>query len=177
MSQLIASVSENLQIWEFINENDCKLKSTCDFSNGKPTSLSWNHTNQVVAVGLTDKRIDLVHSETGKILSSVPFTSKEEILEEVKAVKFSGNSRYLASAEGNSVKLWDLKKRTLKAQLPSFKDSVISVSFFADGTIAAGDRGGDLNFCVHYLCHIGWVYVFYVGHVDRTDYIKPFSIQ
>jgi hypothetical protein len=24
-----------------------------------------------------------------------------------------------------------------------------------------------LNICVYYLCHIGWVYVFYVGHVDR----------
>jgi hypothetical protein len=22
----------------------------------------------------------------------------------------------------------------------------------------------------------GWVYVFYVGHVDRIDYMKPFSI-
>jgi hypothetical protein len=33
-----------------------------------------------------------------------------------------------------------------------------------------------LNFCVHYLCLIGWVHVFYVGHVDRIDYIKPFSI-
>jgi hypothetical protein len=28
----------------------------------------------------------------------------------------------------------------------------------------------------HYLCLIGWVYVFYVGHVDRIDYMKPFSI-
>jgi hypothetical protein len=34
----------------------------------------------------------------------------------------------------------------------------------------------DLNFCVHHLCLIGWVYVFYVGHVDRIDYMKPFSI-
>jgi hypothetical protein len=33
-----------------------------------------------------------------------------------------------------------------------------------------------LNFCVHYLCLIGWVYVFYVGHVDRIDYMKLFSI-
>jgi hypothetical protein len=33
-----------------------------------------------------------------------------------------------------------------------------------------------LNFCVHYLCLIGWVYMFYVGHVDRIDYMKPFSI-
>jgi hypothetical protein len=28
----------------------------------------------------------------------------------------------------------------------------------------------------NYLCHIGWVYVFYVGHVDRIDYMKPSSI-
>jgi hypothetical protein len=26
-----------------------------------------------------------------------------------------------------------------------------------------------------YLCLIGWVYVFYVGHVDRVVYMKPFS--
>jgi hypothetical protein len=34
----------------------------------------------------------------------------------------------------------------------------------------------DLNFCVHFLCHIGWVNVIYVGHVDRIDYTKPCSI-
>jgi membrane-bound acyltransferase YfiQ involved in biofilm formation len=33
-----------------------------------------------------------------------------------------------------------------------------------------------LYFCVDYLCLIGWVYVFYLGHVDRIDYMKPFSI-
>jgi DNA repair protein RAD50 len=30
--------------------------------------------------------------------------------------------------------------------------------------------------CVHYLCLIGWVYVFYVGHVDIIDYMKLFSV-
>jgi hypothetical protein len=30
-------------------------------------------------------------------------------------------------------------------------------------------------FSVHYLCLIGWVYVFYVGHVDRVVYMKPIS--
>jgi hypothetical protein len=34
----------------------------------------------------------------------------------------------------------------------------------------------NLNFCVHYLCLIGWVYVFYVGHIERTDYMESFSI-
>jgi hypothetical protein len=24
-------------------------------------------------------------------------------------------------------------------------------------------------FCVHYLCLVGWVYVFYVGHVDKSS--------
>jgi hypothetical protein len=26
------------------------------------------------------------------------------------------------------------------------------------------------GFCVHYLCLTGWVYVFYVGHIDEKDY-------
>jgi hypothetical protein len=33
-----------------------------------------------------------------------------------------------------------------------------------------------MNFCVYYLCHIGGVYVFYVGHVERIDYMQPFSM-
>jgi hypothetical protein len=31
------------------------------------------------------------------------------------------------------------------------------------------------HFCVHFLCLTGRVYVFYVGHVDRVVYMKPFS--
>jgi hypothetical protein len=31
------------------------------------------------------------------------------------------------------------------------------------------------HFCVHYLCLIGRLYVFYVGHVDIVVYMKPFS--
>jgi hypothetical protein len=30
-------------------------------------------------------------------------------------------------------------------------------------------------FCVYYLCLIRRVYVFYVGHVDKVVYMKPFS--
>jgi hypothetical protein len=32
----------------------------------------------------------------------------------------------------------------------------------------------NLNCCVHYLCLTGWVYVFYVGHIDKI--MKPFSM-
>jgi hypothetical protein len=31
-----------------------------------------------------------------------------------------------------------------------------------------------LNCCVHYLCLRPWVYVFYVGHIDKI--MKPFSM-
>jgi hypothetical protein len=34
-----------------------------------------------------------------------------------------------------------------------------------------------MNFCVYCLCHIDCVYVFYVGHVDRIVYMKPFSTK
>jgi hypothetical protein len=33
-----------------------------------------------------------------------------------------------------------------------------------------------VNFCVHYLFHIGWVYVFHVKHVDIIVYMKPLYI-
>ena len=104
MSQLIATASDSLQIWDFLNQEECRTVSTCSFT-GTATSLSWNHTNQVVAVALSDKRIDLIQATTGQLLSTLPFTSQEGILAQLRAVRFSGNSRYLASAEGNLVKL------------------------------------------------------------------------
>lgn len=144
MSQLIASATDNLQIWEFINQEECKSLSKCSFT-GTPTSISWNHTNQVVAVGLSDKKIDLVQATTGQLLSTLPFTTYDDILDQVRAVKFSGNSRYLASAEGKAVQLWDLKKRSLKTKLEGHNAPIVAISFFADGTIAAGDRGGAIR--------------------------------
>ena len=144
MSQLIASASDSLQIWEFASQEDCKSLSKCSFT-GIPGCLSWNHTNQVVAVGLSDKKIDLVQATTGQLLSTLPFTSQEGILSAVRTVKFSGNSRYLASTEGTIIQLWDLKKRALKIQLIGHRNNIVAVSFFADGTIAAGDSGGAIR--------------------------------
>jgi hypothetical protein len=41
------------------------------------------------------------------------------------------------------------------------------------GPMSSGDLYA-LNCCVHYLCLRGWVYVFYVGHIDKI--VKPFSM-
>ena len=144
MSQLIASASDSLQIWEFISQEDCKSLSKCTFT-GLPKCLTWNHTNQVVAVGLSDKKVELIQATTGQLLSTLPFTPHDGILSAVRTVKFSGNSRYLASTESNSIQLWDLKKRALKTKLVGHRNDVVAVSFFADGTIAAGDCGGAIR--------------------------------
>jgi hypothetical protein len=53
---------------------------------------------------------------------------------------------------------------------------VLSTSMAGVSCLQSSCCINNLNFCVRYLCHIGWVYVFYVGHVDRIDYMKSFSI-
>ena len=142
-SQLIAAASDALRVYDFVTPDTAlNTISTCNFSGALPSSLSWNHTNQVVAVGLTGRKIDLVQASNGQLLSTVPFGVEEQISDELSAVKFSGNSRYLASAGGNAVQLWDLKRRCLKTTLTGDASAVTTVSFFADGSIAAGDRAG-----------------------------------
>lgn len=142
MSQLIASISEkNLKIYDFINEDDCRLVSKRDFTS-TPTCLSWNHTNQVVSIGFKDNKADLIQANSGQLLSALPFSLHEGINSSVNSIKFSGNSRYLSTAEGNTILLWDLKKRCLKTKLKGNANDYLAVSFFADGTICAGDSSG-----------------------------------
>ena len=141
---MLCVASDVLRVYHF-HEDQCKPVSTCSFPGALPASLSWNHTNQVIAVGLTGRKIDLVQASNGQVLSSLPFTAEEPIADEIAAVKFSGNSRYLASASGNVVQLWDLKKRCLKTTLNGHTNAVTCVSFFADGSISAGDRAGTIR--------------------------------
>ena len=141
---MLCVASDVLRVYNF-QDDQCKPVSTCSFQGALPSVLSWNHTNQVIAVGLTGRKIDLVQASNGQVLSSLPFTAEEPIADEIMAVKFSGNSRYLASASGNVVQLWDLKKRGLKTTLSGHANAVTCVSFFADGSISAGDRSGAIR--------------------------------
>jgi WD40 repeat protein len=137
--QLLACATQKLQIWEFVQPEEHKLHSTCDFG-GRIKSLSWNHTNQVVAVGGSSSQIGLIQASNGQLLSTLPFTGEAPLSGECSALKFSSNSRYLAASEGSLIRLWDLKKRNLKAALEGHVGSVVALSFFADGTIVSGDN-------------------------------------
>ena len=141
---MLSIASDVLRVYNF-QDDQCKPVSTCTFQGALPASLSWNHTNQVIAVGLTGRKIDLVQASNGQVLSSLPFTADEPIADEITAVKFSGNSRYLASASGNVVQLWDLKKRCLKTTLSGHTNAITCVSLFADGSISVGDRTGTIR--------------------------------
>jgi hypothetical protein len=52
----------------------------------------------------------------------------------------------------------------------------ISIYIYMEFIHGHGDDYSCIYVCVHYLCHIDWVYVIYVKHVDRIDYMEPFSI-
>jgi hypothetical protein len=54
------------------------------------------------------------------------------------------------------------------------EDSILDDSFASDETGGVSCCINALIECVHYLCLRGWVYVFYVGHIDKI--MKPFSM-
>jgi hypothetical protein len=54
------------------------------------------------------------------------------------------------------------------------EDSILDDSFASDETGGVSCCINTLIECVHYLCLRGWVYVFYVGHIDKI--MKPFSM-
>lgn len=147
MSVNLASASDCVKIWEVSSAGECTLKSQtsklCDISN----SLSWNHTNQVLAHSGNVRSIKLIQSSNGVFLSSVPFTeSGIEYEESVVSACFSSNSRYLACGIGKYAHLWDLKKHELKFTSDCYRDYVTVVSTFSEGNLAVGDKSGCLRF-------------------------------
>lgn len=105
-------------------------------------ALSWNHNNQVVAVGGASDTIMLVQTNNGEFLSSIPFHEEEVFEGVVKALTFSSNSRYLASSTQSSINLWDLKRRHLKATLSGHRGMVTCLHRYGDNGIISGDSLG-----------------------------------
>ena len=129
---MIASVSGNgLQIFEV--DSMSELRPTARSEVPGAQCLSWNHTNQVVAVGGTSDSIHLVQVHNGEYLSTIPFNDEDAFSGVVRAVAFSNNSRYLASSAENVVNLWDLKRRQLKATFTGHRGAVscLSISVIA----------------------------------------------
>ena len=69
----LASASTVVKTFEYehsTESTDLKLNITCDSLEDDITSLSWNHTNQVLAFGGGSRKISLVQASNGQLLST-----------------------------------------------------------------------------------------------------------
>ena len=113
--------------------------------NAKLTSVCWNHSNQVVATSNVDRTIQLWQVSNVEPLTTIPFDPSESVLGEIKQVKFSNNSRYVAAASNKEILLWDLKKRILKSRF-MHNGILNAIGYFQDIYVVGGDNAGDLRF-------------------------------
>ena len=147
---MLASCSNGLNVFEYNNNELKEVFRQYDVNepNEKLNGLSWNHTNQVIAIGGSGRKARLIQASNGAILSTIPFTDLSNIEymdKEIGAISFSSNSRYLATGTGSNIEIWDLKNRTIRSQFTSHKGNINSLLFFPDGNIIAGDITGSIR--------------------------------
>jgi len=149
-SSMLASCSNGLNVYQYINSELKEIVRSNDSNdpNDKVNGLSWNHTNQVIAIGGTGRKVRLIQSSNGALLSTIPFTdvsNNEYMDKEIGAISFSTNSRYLATGSGSILSIWDLKKRAVKSQFTLHKGNIRSLQFFPEGEIVSGDITGSIR--------------------------------
>ena len=138
-----ASASQSLNIWEFQNKNELSLKISYEPIHGSIADLSWSHTNAVIACAMNTK-IDLIHSQQGNLISSIPFNEIDVMTEGISSLAFSANSRFIGCGSGPWLYLWDLKRKNLKSKYKSRQD-ITDICFLSDGDIVSGDRAGAIR--------------------------------
>lgn len=143
---LLASVSNSLKVWSYADLN-LNLVAECNFSdkNLELSCVTWNHNQQVVAVGGNSPNIYLVQASTGQILSSLPFKAEDTLVGGVSSLSFSHNSRYLASPNNSNAVIWDLKRRSIRTILEGHHSKITTLLFAPDGILLSGDESGNLR--------------------------------
>lgn len=139
---LLATVSDCLNVWSYEDE---KFSAKSSFTNPEESfhSVAWNHTNQVVAIGGSSSKIDLIQANNGQLLSSLPVSETYDPGRIIKSIAFSSNSRFIATGVRDVIQLWDLKNRRRKLSLRSGNNAVINtVSFLPNGDVLSGDQFG-----------------------------------
>ena len=141
---MLASVSKDLRIYDcHTDPPELRFRARCGDFQDDLGCISWNHTGQVVAVAGTKAQISLVQSSNGQTLSTIPFNAEESFQGSVKSVCFSNNSRYITTSTYNLLKIWDLKRRNLKATLgQGNRGNITCVNMVSTGDLVAGDDNG-----------------------------------
>lgn len=144
---MLASIGDSLKIWGEDGKPDA-LTARTRFQAGSDISyhsVSWNHTNQVVALGGSEPKVHLVQVNNGQLLSSLVLSESRLNHVQVRAVAFSPNSRHLACALGSPIQLWDMKKRQIKAVFTGHTHHVISLAFNPMGDVYSADMSGRIK--------------------------------
>eukprot|EP01033_Poteriospumella_lacustris_P007165 gene7165-5157_t len=140
----IASVSDSLKVWDVDDDRQLKLRNTVK-STSEYLCLSWNHTNQVIAVGGRENKVHIVHAANGRLLQSLQVTETVLSKFKVPTLSFSHNSRYLAVGFESIIQLWDLKERQIKNVLTGHKSPLVSVQFNSSGDFFGADEEGSIK--------------------------------
>lgn len=108
----------------------------------------------MVATGGQGKVIHLVQASNCQLLSEVPFAGAQErailhsdthIQSDITSLSFSNSSRYLASSSSDTIHIWDLKRRNLRANKQVGRSALSSVLFVQDGgKIVCGNADGQI---------------------------------
>lgn len=161
---MIATISSNeAKVWGFNVASSKSIEEKLNPQLSQQSNLLYccfNHTNQVIAISNSYGQINLYHTQTGQLLSTIPFEkdSQGQLLEPmtsspIREVTFSSNSRYIAHTFNDSIIVWDLKKRSIRNRLlcpgsTSTSSSPLystSLSFFPEGTLVSGDSSGHIQ--------------------------------
>ncbi len=141
---LLASASTSLKIWSWdsTNPGDHPKIANQYQSTDHYNCLAWNHSNQVVAVGGRDAKIDLIQVTNGSLLTSLPLAESLHSSSSIRALAFAHNSKFLASSIGSPIQLWDLKTKQIKALFIGHRNPITALSFTTSGSVYAVDDVG-----------------------------------
>ncbi|BAY48349.1 WD-40 repeat-containing protein [Scytonema sp. HK-05] len=135
--QMLASGSQDntVRLWNLRQPNS--IPTVLNGHEDIVRSVAFSSDGQMLASGSDDKTVRLwdLHQPSAKP------TVLTGYLEAVSSVAFSRDSQMLASgSDDKTVRLWDLRQPSAAPTILTQKDSVSSVAFSSDSTLASGSQ-------------------------------------
>lgn len=152
-----ASVGGTVKFWNpSLDPNLSSFSFVSELAYDKLTCFDWNHTNQVLAIGNTERKIRLVEANTGKNLVYFDFNSNSlsppsnNLLATLptssflSSLSFSLNSKLLTASLEKEIKVFDLKYKTVKF-FNKFNSNIVSSQFNSFNNLIVLQENGYLS--------------------------------
>lgn len=143
---MFASASDDftVKVWK-IDKDHFSLLHTLHGHKSLATSVAYNHDGSILFSAGYDKTIKLWDVRTGNLLHS------QQVEYKVSSLAYDPNKNILASASDETpiIKLWIIKRTTLKLQtvLQKHENWIYSIVYSPDGSIlASASKDGTIRF-------------------------------